>query len=301
MTYELFYESIESRIRGIFPNAQITMQSVTKNNGIILHGLIIREEHEEISPTIYLEPFYEHYLRNGNLGYVVDRIVETYEGARMQSVPEYSRIRDYEWAKDKIILRLINYEMNSQLLENVPYVPFLDLAVCFSICLDDGPDGMATCGVTNQFLNMWRVTVEDVLEVATINTISRLGSNVFPLAKVLGPFILEKKQEYHLQVDYEDMKHCSLQVLTNARNMYGAACMLYPSKIKEMAQECGKDILIIPSSIHELLVMPMEPDTDINMFNDMVAKVNEYEMEPNEILSNHIYIYRFEADRIVCA
>ena len=51
------------------------MHSITKNNGIVLDGVVIREEDQRISPTIYLQSFYERVTDDDSIDNVISEII----------------------------------------------------------------------------------------------------------------------------------------------------------------------------------------------------------------------------------
>ena len=89
-----------------------------------------------------------------------------------------------------------------------------------------------------------------------------------------------------------------LYVLTNRERMFGASAMLYSEKIKELADELHLDLLILPSSLHELLLLPDDGTQENDFYRQMVRTVNETQVDPEEILSFSLYRYSRERDRI---
>jgi len=81
-------------------------------------------------------------------------------------------------------------------------------------------------------------------------------------------------------------------VLTNERRFCGAAVMLYSKLLHKIAMRLGKDLLIIPSSIHEVIIMPDRGEYSIEELSNFVRNINEEAVEQEERLTNHIYIYR---------
>ena len=78
----------------------------------------------------------------------------------------------------------------------------------------------------------------------------------------------------------------------------GAAVILYPKLIKKIADEFKSDFVLLPSSIHEWLLIPAESPENISMFSQMVTEVNDTQLADEEKLSDHAYYYSRNMDMI---
>lgn len=106
-------------------------------------------------------------------------------------------------------------------------------------------------------------------------------------------------QEFLLGVTYPNIPQ--LYIFTNTMKTYGAAAILYPDMLKKMAEQLGGDLLILPSSIHEVLLLRYDPEQNINWFQEMVCSINRSDVAERDVLSNHVYIYRREKDMVEIA
>ena len=89
-----------------------------------------------------------------------------------------------------------------------------------------------------------------------------------------------------------------MYVLTNEKRINGAGTIFYDGLLKKFADKIEKDLIIIPSSIHEVILIPSDNGITDEEVNEMIDEVNENELETVEILSNHMYLYRRKEDRI---
>lgn len=88
--------------------------------------------------------------------------------------------------------------------------------------------------------------------------------------------------------------------MTNTEKFYGAAAIIYgKDKIRGLAEKEGNDIVIIPSSVHECILFPYDESMPFELLNAMVNEVNTSEVKEEEILSDHVYMYDRQTDRIV--
>ena len=117
---------------------------------------------------------------------------------------------------------------------------------------------------------------------------------------VYGENSKEKMSEY-VREEIEKMKcddKIDMYVLTNEKRINGAGTIFYDGLLKKFADKIEKDLIIIPSSIHEVILIPSDNGITDEEVNEMIDEVNENELETVEILSNHMYLYRRKEDRI---
>ena len=130
MNYEDFVCCIQTKMKEKLGNeVQIELHQVVKNNSVVLDGLSFCEKGKGIAPTIYLNEFYERYREGITIPEILEYIESVYEQNRLEEPFQTDFYLDYEKVKDNLACKLINREKNRELLKQIPYVPFLDLAV----------------------------------------------------------------------------------------------------------------------------------------------------------------------------
>ena len=159
MSYEKFVELLEKRLREALPEEwDICIRTVIKNNGRERKGIVIREPGLNISPTIYLEGYFERYQRGYTLEEIGCQIKELYQHVKVTHRWEGGFLTEYENVRSRIIYRVVNCRKNQDYLRGIPYVPFLDLAVIFFVMLNlDGEDKTAFMPVGEEHLRLWNV------------------------------------------------------------------------------------------------------------------------------------------------
>ena len=90
-------------------------------------------------------------------------------------------------------------------------------------------------------------------------------------------------------------------VLTNESKLNGAAMLLCPETMDKIAEQVGSSYYILPSSIHETLVVPFSDGMNVDDLKNMVHEVNSTQLSADEILSDSVYIYDYDKHRIVAA
>lgn len=305
-TKEAFVGTVKAAMKAMYSDGYtVRVQEVQKNNGMVLSGLTIQKVGVNIAPTIYLDSFYEEYRNGRTLESIVNAISATYEQHKVEKSFDVERISDYDAVKDRICFKLINAEKNKELLKDVPYVPFMDLAIVFYVLVDQSADGNATALVRNAMMAVWgNPSVDEVYELAKMNTQRLFRGRVASMMEVMSGIIAENDNVDPEVVDaffsmdvYED-NFMPMFIATNQSKINGASVILYDGLLAEFARRIGGDFYILPSSIHETILLPATDDMDIDYLIDMVRTVNATEVAPNEILSDSVYKYIADEDRV---
>lgn len=277
---------------------KVRINEVMKNNGVVLHGISIIEPDINITPTIYMEPFFNDFEKGRRLEEISENIWEIYHRNKIAGALNMNWFKDFEQVRGSVAYKLVNAEANKELLEQVPYEKVLDLAKVYYVSVNTEEFGSGTVLVHNKHLELWEITAEQLKEIAEDNT-----PKLFPAETVwMGDILKGYCNDEEITKELEDMKKCCpMYVMSNAQKVLGAATMYYPDTVKSFAEELEKDVLIIPSSTHEIIMMPMSADADIVQLREMVHEVNRTQVPDEEILSDSVYIYSRETDSISIA
>ncbi len=294
MKYQEFIEIVKKHVALNISDAhRVVLQPVQKNNGTTYDGLIIIDPVLNISPTIYLNPYYHRYLNGVSLADIFDDILKTYHDNMPEEDFDISIFKDFDKAQKRIVMKLVNYQKNKELLMGIPHVKFHDLAIIFVCSVTEILQEYATILIHNQHLDMWGITLNDLYQIAMTNT-----------PKIL-PSCYERMEEYFERVMEDSIPFLSdlnMYLLTNQLKIHGATCMVYPGLLKTIADKLEDNLVIIPSSIHELLILPERStrnEYSLSDLKDMICEVNETQLTDDELLSDHAYIYNRESDEIV--
>lgn len=291
MQYQKFIENVKQHIQQELKQ-QVYVYPVLKNNGMVYDGLVILDPILNISPTIYLNPYFHRYLDGVPIEDIYDDILKTYHENLPQEDFDVSIFRDYEKAQKRIVMKLVNAKRNEKLLENVPHILFYDLAIIFLCSVSDYMHEYATILIYNHHMSFWNVTVDDLYEKAKINSPRLLAPRLDNLHDVF---------EYITNESLPFLEELNSSILTNYLKVHGATCMVYPNLLDEIAEIYDDDLVIIPSSIHEVLVIPkgnILPEYTLANFDAMIQEVNETQLTDDEVLSDHAYWYHRETKEL---
>lgn len=272
---------------------KVLIQPVLKNNGTVYDGLIIIDPILNISPTIYLNPYYHRFLDGVSMEDIYNDILSTYQENLPKEDFDISLFKDFDKAKERILVKLVNQERNSELLEEVPHIIFHDLAIIFVCAICDFLDEYATILIHNQHLEMWGISLDELYEIGMENTPKLLPYSFDSMENVLKhlsdgtlPFVTD----------------IAMSVLTNQLKIHGATSIIYPGLLKRLANDLDDDIIIIPSSIHEVLIIPYQSTISkysLLNFRDMIVQVNEEQLPDEEVLSDHAYLYLKDSEKLI--
>lgn len=298
MGYPEFIEEIKrlaEPVAGVGGNVQIT--HVIKNNGCEYDGLVILSKGSTISPTIYLNGYYEQYCRGKSFESVFRGIKELYLYNKDRISVDTSGFMSFEGMKDNIVFKLINYNANRKLLSLVPHKKILDLAMVFYCILEKNEAGNTTALIYNSNMGSWNVKEDDIYRAALNNTPRILPAGITEMSRLINSYDDYDKLE-EIGLNKKDVEGCQLYVLTNDCRINGAACMLYENILKDFAKRAGCNLYILPSSIHEVIILPQFAMFNKQELISMVREVNAESVAVDEVLSYAVYEYDKETGEL---
>lgn len=335
ISYEEFFEKVKICVEEMLGKEySLYKNHIRKNNNVWLDGIVIRKGKEMVCPTIYLDRDFYEANKKKEIEIVARYIISKYQESLNYDICKNVDL-SYEYAIPRIIYRLISKEKNEELLKQCPVVPFLDLAVTFHILLDGMPDReQATIQVTNNMMAAWGVETKDLAELADENTKKHLPPVIYTLREMLGKMILEemqqieienfqKKSEFIEQKEkqeiqkeknielteesfytelveeqiHKESERIEMYVLTNMKNIYGATTIIYKDAIRDFSQKIQCDLYLLPSSVHEFILIPAKHSFKKEELEDMVQIVNRTQLPKEEFLSDFVYYYCREEEK----
>ena len=206
---------------------------------------------------------------------------------------DLDKINVFDEIKDRLATKIINTNMSKEYLTDVPYKEFGDLAVICQIRFKEIDGTLASTTVKDQFLDKWGVSFDDVLNVALQNDRELTKPQLAPLNEIMMCLMLG--QDYHQDGFLPESVNSEypMYVLSTTDKVNGAKLMNQPDIMDEIAQFTDSDLIILPSSIHEIIVVPENEHLpyDEAELNQMITEINNNEVMPDEVLSDHAYHY----------
>ena len=274
---------LESLSRKLGDGYSLSIHRVLKTNQT-LDGLAILRKGENTAATIYLDSYYKELENITALEAVTDTILHDYfHTAPLPKDFNAASVSDFTWAKDRLQVRLINRHLNTELLKDVPHLPFLDDFAAVVYCLIGRSEGMnAGFLVHDSHMKMWNSNREALLSLALGCTRRRGGADIRPISEVM--------KELAPWMDAEGVQEF-MWVLTNRQKLFGASVALFGDVLEGFAEKHG-DFCAIFSSVHEVLLVPSPDDSRICSITEVNREVNATKVKPDEVLGTKAYFYR---------
>lgn len=302
MNLETFMEEVKNNIKDYLPeefqNAEVEITTVRKLNESY-PALTIRRENETITPAINLEDCYRRSANGEELVFLMPLIAES-----VQHPPEevnQSALSDYGKMKDKLIIRVSSFEKNKDLLKDVPYRKVEDLAMTVSVLVGKGNDEIGSFLVTNSLLETYGISREqlfaDALAVSDKNLAPQIQPMEYLISRMIGAEIgYEPPATFEEQLKNFDLRK-GMAVLTNQECVNGAAVLFYPKVLEQIGEQMQGSYFILPSSVHETILLPDDGSFHLKDLENMVRDINRSEVNPKDQLSDTVY--RFDAEEKV--
>ena len=303
MDYEVFKEVVKENLLDYMPekyqDSEMRVDSVEKINRK-MDGLSLRlEGGGSISPTIYISDMYKEYLRTGDLQETMQNAAEAMDKAFQQTVlPPL----DLQAAKDNIIFQLVNTIQNEDMLQKMPHREFQDLSIIYRWVVSMDEKGFSSTMINNNLAKELGMGEEQLFKAAAENTRRILPPTVKSMNEVMREmFIADGMPPSMADLMIGEMEpEQTMWVISNECKISGAASMLYEDKLHKLAEKVGRDLYVMPSSVHEVIAVSVnmgEPE----QLAQMVAEINMDQVELGERLSNQVYHYDKDLRKITLA
>lgn len=304
MTKNDFIYEVIDRVRNRVDNTcEVLTKKVSHNNGQQLTGILFKKN-EKVSPLVYLDKYYDQYVSyRMSMVEIVDEIVRIQDDGGIQEMIGPTCLTDYEAVQLKIRLKLVNYEANKIRLEKMPYIPFLDTAIVFFIEIDSNRQRLLTAAVECHHLEIWRISIERIYEDALSNMRNYCPVRVKPVMSALKDLEDEADGELDILLSGDDIPYeYGFWIMTTETALNGASTLVYGEGLKQFAESSEDDIVILPSSLHEVMLIPQRlVNKNYRYFSRMVEDINRVEVLTEDRLSNSIYLYSREDDSVTIA
>lgn len=260
---------------------EVRIVNPLKPNNVRLYGLSIVEPDSNTSPVIYLESFFERFLDTDNWAGTVKDILEFYRDNRVEDSFDMNWFRDFSKIREKLFYRLINYEKNQELLSMVPHTRFLDLAKIYYADCRIG-ETVGSILIYHRHVEEWNITEDKLITAAEENTPRLYPANLHPICDTLG-----------LGDDIGPILEMPVPmfILSNTENHNGAAAVCYKDILERFSQKIEDDLVILPSSVHETMLLPLHKSNSIESLREMVYDSNRTMLDRSEFLSDNVYLY----------
>ncbi len=288
MEYKQFKEKLRREVqREVGAGAEVFFQKIKRNNQVRQEGMVVREKGDGISSILPVFELYGKYQESKSMRQAVTAVLKMLE--EKPKILEKSLPKTWAEARGKIHAELVYYEWNKDALENVPYQRFLNFAVVYRMEVPMLEECEAGMRVNYHLMEMWGITKEQLHKTAMEN-LENETYQIRLISKVLGE-LMGTVSEMPEDTTGE-------YVLSNARCRYGAVGMLRKDILQGFSERIGGNFYILPSSVHELILVPEIFPICTEYLKEMVGEVNESAVVREEWLSEDVYYYDCEKHEV---
>ncbi len=260
---------------------------IPKNNGIVRESMTVKGETGEAVPLVDLGQFYHLYQQGEAMENLAGRIIGNCKGRKMQMLGDGSFFSDFEKAREHICFRVVNLEKNLELLSQIPYRMVLDLAVVYYYRFEDFDSSQASILIYKEHMEAWGVEEEELWRIARDNSEERLSPQLVTLRQLVLDLCDEEDSLHLPELSPED----EMFVLSNRERYFGAAVLFYDEIPEKLGEALKNNFYILPSSIHECIIVPDSGLISPFKLRNMVKEVNEMCVVPEEVLSDQVYYF----------
>ncbi len=290
MIFHEFEQMAKDRITAYLPpayaQAEISLAKVEKL-GSSYSGLVVRNAEEKAAPVINLERYFAMAENGEDPECILQKIAGEITDNELNM--ETGWLRKYGMVKQNLFLRLSNYERNKTVMDKVPCIRIEDLALTFHIRFSHQDASLCSVMITGSMQDDYGISKKELYADALQNS------------PCIFPAVLKNLSDVVCPPDWaeglEENESGQIMVLTNREMTNGASALFYPDMMEKVSQVMGGDYYVLPSSIHELLLVPHGMTDDWKMLEKIVAEVNRNCVPPHEILSGHVYFYDAEKEQ----
>lgn len=298
MNYEEFKDYILDNIKSYLSKKDqdfdMKIKTIEGNSLKEVDALIIDRKDSDYITRIFLDKAYMAYREEGDMEPVLEDIAETLRrsGQKLKKI-EAIDFESLEGVKDRLSVQVLNGNWNQDKLRAIAHrrIPETDLAVVYRIEVASNSNGLESIKVTNKMLENWGISEDQLYQAALEQNMKKY------------PFIITDFSQFFLMEDPvpgkfpDKMRGNEFYCLTNGNTVNGAAAILYPDLLKSIGDKFQSNYFILPSSIHEVLLLKDDGKKGVKELQEMVESVNRESVPESDVLSDHVYAYDRENDR----
>lgn len=295
-----FAEYIKKHIKEYLPpeyqDAVVSIEKITKSNDRILTGLTIRKNGEQTAPTIYLEPFAELMEKGISKYNVLQQIAKIQMTYKEQLPMEVSELESYESIRPMLSIQMCDPETNREYLKDKPHTLCGELAALYRIQITADDEGTASVAVTENLMELWGITKEQLHQDAVQAEKTRNPVCLYDMEDLIfGSMVSDKPDNLFDRTEPLNIGFTPLYVLTNQNKTNGAGVLVQDGVLEKVGELMGSNFYVLPSSIHEVLILPDNGNMQLAELENMVREVNATQVAPEDRLSDKVQYYDREA------
>lgn len=277
---------------------EASVAEVVKMNDEKLYGVTLKTEGSDAAPTCYIDGAYEDY-KDGceTLDSIADELIRQADGLQpFPAIPTKMQDFSFDAVQDKLSIRVAEIQRNKEFFEKTPYKKdYFGLGL--GMMADINFNSEYRTAVNEQLMEQFNNEGHSKAEV--LMTALRNASKINPpkFSDMMGAMFGGGNNLLDDE-DYEWDNDGSMFVLTNESGIFGASALFYPGVIDRISEILGVGFYILPSSVHEVIILPDVGNHNADDLKQMVMQANRTVVEPKDVLSDNVWYYNYNFDEI---
>lgn len=294
---KMFAEGVAREIKSClapeFSDVECTIVEQRKNNNVVLTGVCFHRPGQQADPIVYVEPFYDEVKNGRPKEEAMKEMAKLAEkGMEIKEIPEADKVLAYGKAKEYLCVRIVNTKANRKRLTQMPHQELEDLSLTLALCFPlDGRREDGSVEVTDELMGIWGMEEETLFQQAWRNMEKRQPPVLQDMGAMFGNLLAGG-------ADFPHKTEGQMFVLTNQGMRYGASALACPGVMEKISRLFPEGFYILPSSIHEVLIVPKDGELVPKELGNLVREVNQIEVSSDEVLSDRVYEFDREKGKI---
>ena len=291
MKHQEFYERIKQAVKELLGKTYfVGFFQIQKVGREQQEALFIRKETQPIFPVIYLQEYYQQWEQGKEIEALAkDLVLEYRQKSFSKTIPsdDFKVLSQQETVKQKIFFRCVSKE---QIPSDIPYREMLNFAILYGIFIKYQKETITFVTITKNIMEYYHFTEEVLFQLAMENTPNLFPKSVRTLQEMIAS-ILSPMEQISSFPNHNNKSKYEMLVLSNTTDFYGFSAVLYPNVLEQLAEERKGNLIVIPSSIHEAILLTDSEMAKVQELNETILTVNETQLKEQERLSNQAYYY----------
>ena len=270
--------------------SEVTFRYFTKRriNNLNYEAMMVLRDGEKILPMFPVEPCFNAYKNNIlSLELIKDLLIDRLNNQLREAREVLARILETADTIKKIYMRIVNYKGNEEWLKNYPHERRLDFAIIYYIHIEEPMAEFNAVDISYRLMEELNLKEDELHDLAYANSVRDRGAVI----KKLSEYICEEEGESEDMISTREI----MFMLSNNTNCLGAVCIFYEGILEKFAEQIQDDFYIIPSSIHEVIMIPCKY-ADAEYLNKLIKEVNNKLLLPQEVLGDEVYVYEKDSN-----
>lgn len=290
MDFKEFVNKLEQDLKEVLsdtsPGAQVRQTPVEKLQAGSYTGISITPADTNVGMNINADQLYAQ-MQDGRSyeGVLAMALSQVDRGLHDMPAVDVQSITNYETAKNLLCFEVVGTEQNADMLANIPHTDMENMSMVYRLQLDSNAQGTSTILITNAMMEQYGITKDQLHADAMENAPEIRPASFKTMAEVMAEMM-----GMPIEMMPQDMAP-PMYVATNEDKVQGAAVMFYRDFMDQAAKELGGDVFVLPSSVHEILILPDDGNMSVDELRDMVTTINATEVSAQDRLTDSVYHY----------